>query len=33
MTASGPDSGATPNEPYEPGGVPPVPEDVWRKFT
>ncbi|GGQ26126.1 hypothetical protein ACFFKE_18275 [Streptomyces mutabilis] len=32
MTASGPDSGATPNEPDEPGGVPPVPEDVWRKF-
>ncbi|MFC7882367.1 hypothetical protein ACFUVV_10900 [Streptomyces sp. NPDC057376] len=32
MTASGPNGGATPNEPDEPGGVPPVSEDVWRKF-
>lgn len=39
MTASGPDGGATPNEPHEPGGVPHVPggvphvpEDVWRRF-
>ncbi|MFC8868633.1 hypothetical protein ACFUAC_13385 [Streptomyces sp. NPDC057148] len=32
MTASGPNGGATPNEPDDPGGVPPVSEDVWRKF-
>ncbi|MFD5805653.1 hypothetical protein [Streptomyces sp. NPDC127020] len=29
MTASGPDRGATPDEP---GGTPPVPEYVWRLF-
>ncbi|MFG2325649.1 hypothetical protein [Streptomyces sp. NPDC048568] len=32
MTASGPDRGATPGEPDEPGGTPPVPEHVWRLF-
>ncbi|MCF2131232.1 hypothetical protein L1I79_33135 [Strepomyces sp. STD 3.1] len=32
MTASGPDRGATPGEPDEPGGTPPVPEYVWRLF-
>ncbi|MFC9057291.1 hypothetical protein ACFTXB_04455 [Streptomyces sp. NPDC057074] len=32
MTASGPDRGATPGEPDEPGGTPLVPEHVWRLF-
>ncbi|MFF8677059.1 hypothetical protein ACF07F_04020 [Streptomyces sp. NPDC015237] len=32
MTAWGPDRGATPGEPDEPGGTPPVPEHVWRLF-
>ncbi|MFE0803050.1 hypothetical protein [Streptomyces sp. NPDC058812] len=32
MTASGPDSGATPDQPDQPGGTPSVPEYVWRQF-
>ncbi|AKZ58128.1 Membrane protein [Streptomyces ambofaciens ATCC 23877] len=32
MTASGSDSGAAPDEADERDGVPPVPEDVWRRF-
>ncbi|MFJ8188938.1 hypothetical protein ACIQ8D_03915 [Streptomyces sp. NPDC096094] len=35
MTASGPGSGATPeqpDQPEQPGGTPSVPEHVWRQF-
>ncbi|AOW89075.1 MULTISPECIES: hypothetical protein [Streptomyces] len=32
MTASGPGSGGTPDEPGGPGGTPPVPDHVWRMF-